>query len=557
MRGIQDTSTDTYRKIMGNGLTYEVPKFQRDYSWNTEHWDDLWQDLMALHEGEESAHYMGYLVLQTSDDKRYRIIDGQQRITTISILILATLQRLAGWETDGVDAARNRLRREQLRNSYIGFLDAVSLVPTSKLQLNRNNNNFYQTYLVPLQPIPIRGLNASERLMKRCFKYFKDRIAAKFSDGEMLTRFVDKFVDQLFFTVITVGDDLNAYKVFETLNARGVKLSSADLLKNYLFSLVDAGGTTHPAEFEQLESLWAEMIAKLGGEKLPDFLRYYWNSRNKLTRSSYLFKRIKQRIHTKQQVFQTLRELVTAADVYIALRNPYDEFWKGDKTIQRSLSELRLFGARQTYALLMSGYEKLNDSRFKILLRSCVVFYFRYNIIGGGNPGDEERLFNEVANDIQQNERFTPDRLRSLYPNDEQFSRDFANKSFTTSPRNLKLIKYILTRIENHLRGTDLDVISDRNSVEHILPQQPGEEWVLDDAAIERMRERLGNTTLLERGKNRDLKNIGYAAKREVFAKSEFAMTQRIAEEYADWNEAAVNQHQHWLAKQAGAVWRM
>ena len=62
MKGIQGTSNDTYRKLMGNGLRYVIPKFQRDYSWETEHWDDLWQDILLIIENEENEHYMGYLL---------------------------------------------------------------------------------------------------------------------------------------------------------------------------------------------------------------------------------------------------------------------------------------------------------------------------------------------------------------------------------------------------------------------------------------------------------------------------------------------------------------
>lgn len=93
MKGIRDTSSDTYRQLMGNGLRYEIPKFQMDYSWDTEHWDDLWQDICSLNV-DESEHYMGYLVLQSSDNKNFQIIDGQQRLTTMSILILAVLKCL-------------------------------------------------------------------------------------------------------------------------------------------------------------------------------------------------------------------------------------------------------------------------------------------------------------------------------------------------------------------------------------------------------------------------------------------------------------------------------
>lgn len=82
MQGIKDTSNWTFRRLLGNGLRYSIPKYQRDYSWDSEQWSDLWYDVMQmLHEAD--SHYMGYLVLQTNDDKNYQVIDGQQRITYI------------------------------------------------------------------------------------------------------------------------------------------------------------------------------------------------------------------------------------------------------------------------------------------------------------------------------------------------------------------------------------------------------------------------------------------------------------------------------------------
>ena len=92
-----NTANNTFRQLMGNGLLYRVPPFQRDYSWSADEWDDLWQDFLSLHTTEEEPiHYMGYLVLQSSDSKRFDIIDGQQRITTISIYeanIIVRIQR--------------------------------------------------------------------------------------------------------------------------------------------------------------------------------------------------------------------------------------------------------------------------------------------------------------------------------------------------------------------------------------------------------------------------------------------------------------------------------
>ena len=201
-----NTQNSTFRQLLGNGLSYHVPPFQRDYSWTEDEWDDLWQDILGLFEADgESAHYMGYLVLQSSDSKRFDIIDGQQRLTTISVLILAGLGHLQDLVLAGHDAQNNAKRKEQLQNSYIGYIDPVSLVPRSKLELNRHNNRFYQTYLVPLEKLPQRGLNASEHQLRKAFNWFKDKLKARCGmtagRGREIAALLDSLVDKLFFTV--------------------------------------------------------------------------------------------------------------------------------------------------------------------------------------------------------------------------------------------------------------------------------------------------------------------------------------------------------------------
>ena len=171
-----NTSNSTFRQLMGSGMRYHVPRFQRDYSWGEDEWDDLWQDITILFsENDDSVHYMGYLVLQSSDNKMFDIIDGQQRITTISIIILSGLYFIKKLIDDGIEPENNIKRQEQLRNSYIGYLDPVTLVPQSKLELNRHNDKFYQNYLVTLDKLPSRGLNASEHQLRKAFLWFCDK----------------------------------------------------------------------------------------------------------------------------------------------------------------------------------------------------------------------------------------------------------------------------------------------------------------------------------------------------------------------------------------------
>ncbi|MEM9985813.1 MAG: DUF262 domain-containing protein, partial [Bacteroidota bacterium] len=212
MKGIQDTSSSTLRQLLGNGLRYNIPKFQRDYSWTNEQWDDLWQDIEAVRQGDEPAHYLGYLVLQTQDDKSYKVIDGQQRMTTLSLLIIAIIKVLDDLVMSGIDPEKNKLRRDTFRNSYVGYLDPVSLVAVNKLSLNRNNDDFYRQKIVPLQTLPSRGLNSSEKLMRNCFGWFYSKIKQQFTTGESIASYLDEIIDRLFFTVITVNDELNAFR---------------------------------------------------------------------------------------------------------------------------------------------------------------------------------------------------------------------------------------------------------------------------------------------------------------------------------------------------------
>ena len=87
------TSNDSYRQLLAGGSVFRIPRFQRDYSWKEEHWEDLWSDILELMgDRETDAHYMGYLVLQPKADNSLDIIDGQQRMTTLSLLVLSSLR---------------------------------------------------------------------------------------------------------------------------------------------------------------------------------------------------------------------------------------------------------------------------------------------------------------------------------------------------------------------------------------------------------------------------------------------------------------------------------
>lgn len=557
MKGIQGTSNKTYRQLMGNGLRYEIPKFQRDYSWEAEHWDDLWQDIRALLADEDNEHYMGYLVLQTSNNKEFQIIDGQQRLTTMSLLILSTLKCLKELVDSGIEAENNLKRKDSLLNSYIGYVDPVTLISNNKLKLNRNSDDYYKQHLVLLKELPLRNTNSSEKQMRECFNWYYDRIKKEFNTGESLAAFIDNIVDKLFFTVIEVTDQLNAFKVFETLNARGVQLSSADLLKNYLFFVVDET-KPHISEIEELENIWSKIVGKLGEQKFEDYLRYYWNSINKSVGKKNLFKNVKGNIKSKEQVFELIRNLNDTADLYLAIQNPEDEFWRDKPDIRKSLKELKLFQIRQINSLFLSALRNLEVENFKKLAKICSVISFRYNIIGGLNPNAQEDVYNTVALKISSNKRFEVADFQTIYVSDLNFENDFSTKEFRNTTRNHKIVKYILSKIEVYQHKNEIDPESDLFTIEHILPENADDTWGnFTFEEINRSVYRMGNLTLLERKLNREAGQKGYVEKKVLFAQSNSELTKTLPDNFNTWNEDKLAARQRELAKHAKAIWKI
>ena len=560
-----NASNSTFRQLMGNGLTYHVPRFQRDYSWAGEEWNDLWQDIMALADDpDEPPNYMGYLVLQSDDERRFDIIDGQQRITTLSLLVLAAISHLQGLSCEPDDGSA--LRAEQLRSSYIGFLDLVSLSAESKLHLNRNNDRFYQEYMVPLKSTTMHGLNASERLLLKSLKFFAEQIKQYAADdGERVAKLMDDIADRLLFTVIKVTDELNAFKVFETLNARGVRLSTTDLLKNYLFSIASES-RSHQKDLDTMEHQWESIVGTLAGLRFPDFLRTYWNSRHKLARKAGLFKVIKKSVADRGNAFALIHDLREQAGIYRALRNPADELWHADRQSGAEIRTLDMFGVVQPLPLLLAAFIKFHESDrdgFRSIVRAIGILSFRYNIICGRAHSEQERLYNTVAMQITDGQMTTShdaiQALRPLYPDDDIFRNAFAAKTLrTTTRRNKNIAQYILLKLHEHLTGNPMDPHSDAVSLEHIMPENPGDGWQrIGDFDHEASLYMLGNMTLLETPINRELGNAEYHDKRPRYEQSAIAMTKAIATEYAEWNPDKIASRQQWMAKQATAIWRI
>lgn len=499
---------------------------------------------------------MGYLVLQAEENRELVVIDGQQRLSTISFIILASLKVLKELEEKGIEPEDNKQRRELLYNNFIGFVDPKTLLSENKLKLNRHNDAFYRHTMVRLSEFPRRGLNASEKLMKDCFLFFHEKISQEYgSSGVSVIDFVDMVVDKLFFTVVRVDDEANAYKVFETLNARGVQLSSTDLLKNYLFSVIDKDGV-HEASLEEAERLWEHLIVRLGDSKLPKFVRSSWNSRNPLARDKELFKRVKESIQNQTDAFAFIQLLREDIDIYIALQDPEDEFWKDGqyREAKEYIREMRLYRAKQHIPLMMRVYNQCSFGFFLKILRWCSVIIFRYNVIRGENPNELERVYNNASLKVEGDESLTERDFRKVYIDDETFEYDFAQKSFGKQSHDIA--KFVLSKIEKQNYQCPMD--HDALTIEHILPQNPNENgWAyFSDEEVEKYSERLGNLALLEKNLNKDAQNKAFMEKKYIYEKSSVQSVTKLCEEET-WGPDNIVRRQKHMARVAKTIWRI
>ncbi len=558
-----NTRDINFLDLIGNGKIYRVPAFQRDYSWEEEQWEDLWNDISELRLKGTERHYMGALVVEAKTDREFKIIDGQQRIATLTILALAVIARLHQMAANGVDADANTERAKGLRNKFIGEKDPASLVESSKLYLNESDNAFFQDYLVQLrEPRNPRGLSKSNRLLWGCFQYFAaqvNQVPEFATDGEALARLLSESVArQLLFILITVDDELNAYMVFETLNARGLELSSTDLLKNYLFSRVQV-----LADLEALQRRWRTLITVIRQERFPEFLRYHLLCEQPKIRSQRLFKMIRERVQTPQQVFELMEALEDKGELYAALSDPNHSYWVEHPNCRPYIRELNLFRVKQMTPLLFASWSKLSKDDFAAVLMLVSVISFRYSVVGGLNTNALEPLYHQAAKAVLNGSAATPravfQTLRSIYVDDRKFEQDFAALVVDTSNQHKRLAKYILCRVEEDKASRPCDPDTDPATIEHILPENPADVWSETFAKDkwEANVYRLGNLTLLEAAMNRTVGNLEYAQKRDAYSRSIYATTKKIAEDAPEqWTPELLEARQQAMAKRAVHIWR-
>lgn len=318
------------------------------------------------------------------------------------------------------------------------------------------------------------------------------------------------------------------------------------------------------ADLEALHRRWLSLIATLQQERFPEFLRFHMQTLHPQVRSARLFKLIRDRVRTPEDVFVLMEALEARAELFAALSDPNHEYWDEAPDAKVSVRELVLFRVRQMTPLLFAAWERLSRADFASVLRLVSVISFRYTVVSELNPNALEPAYFAASRAVLDGAARSPSevfrRLEAIYVSDESFREAMRSLTVQTSGQSRRLSKYLLARLETDASGRDCNPDTDPGTVEHILPEHPAEVW--EESIPRSHREaavyRLGNLTLLEASTNRNRGNAAYCEKVAAYAASTYALTRAIADlAPEEWTIELLHERQRRLAARAVHVWRV
>jgi hypothetical protein len=546
-----------------------VPTHQRDYKWDNERVAKFYEDLVAAMDRGDRFYFIGLMVFMREGD-RLRVLDGQQRLAT-AIIIFSAIRAWTGGSGGDIDTAG------RIQYDFVGRAEYGEQKPEPKLVLNRNNDDKFQKYVV--HGSPLAELKAELRKTNKnhpnyqlldSVQYIHDCIAKEveaINDAKETAAYFAKLIrflrDSVMVVRLTVPNESNAFRVFETLNDRGMDLSAIDLLKNYLFGL--AFDESQEC-LNQMEHRWSQLTGTLTEYRQEDFLKVYWTSRHGRTQLDRVFDDVKESCKTSSSAVDLSIDLLEASEHYVALDSPGDPTWMPYPfEVRELIRDLDIIGSKQVRPVIMAAIKKFEIGAMERLLRLLETISVRWQLIGEERTGALEIQCAKLAQLIWagtvNNGTDAFRAIQAIYLDDKQFQEKFANKD---DMPNQKAV-YLLRKIENYDRSIRLGASAKdltphpAITLEHILPKNPGDEWTAELAAdpkfVEDCALRLGNMCLMPESRNRDAARWGFDRKKPLYDTSDLGTTKQVTE-YDLWNRDAVEKRQVWLAARAVTVWR-
>lgn len=522
---------------------YVIPLFQRTYSWTSKEWDVLWKDLIELCESENPrTHFIGSIVSMPTVSvpegvAKFLLIDGQQRLTTIFILL--TLLRNKARETQRQDFAEE-INNTLLVNPYKKDNDFYKLMPTQTDRLTYNNF--------------INGkANDKESQLTRAYSFFEKKL-------RQVTFEHDKFkkVITSYFSVVSIvldADD-NPYLVFESLNAKGRPLTQADLIRNYFFMRI------HIDNQEGVyKDYWHPMQTALN-DNLTEYIRHYQMRDGSIIKQNDVYYSLKEKVSPLNAI-DYLKELHQYSVYYQRLIFP--EF-EPEKDLQKYFRRLNRIEVTTAYPLLLNFYgiyasKKISKDDFVEVLKTIENYLIR-RFVCNIPTNQLNKIFPTIYPLLLVNyqDNFA-DGVKAIlqnkgYPKDAEFySRFMETKFYGAGDRQTKT-KLILETIEESFAHKE-SVPFDNLTIEHVMPQTLSEWWQNHlgndwEETHELFLHTIGNLTLT--AYNTEMSNDDFLTKKKTYEESHIELNKYFSPR-SSWKRADMEERAEGLSRQALSIW--
>jgi uncharacterized protein with ParB-like and HNH nuclease domain len=505
---------------------YRVPRFQRPYSWERVQVEEFWNDAITEN---LSDYFIGNFVV-FADKNAFGVVDGQQRLTTITLLLCALRNE---FKAEGYLAlaagAHSLIERTDISNDKFYVLRTETSYPYLQEHIQKFDSE--------PEANPIVG--PEEELLKAAYDYLQENIRSivtgikkqaslsepkkKSQIKEELTKVRDKLLGlKLIYTELENDDD--AYVIFETLNTRGKDLTLSDMVKSHFSRLLkpkNKGVDIAKDKWSELNEIFEESQVELS---VSSFIHHHWLSRYEYLPEKKLFKALRKRINADNAAI-FLDDLLTESKIYRQIHEISFRKWsKEEKGIRDSLSAMNLFKIRQQLPLVLSVMRHYDDRKLSIkvvrkVLSAIENFHFVFTAVTSSrSSGGISLMYALAARDLyaatttQARESVLKqfeNKLHSKKPSYEEFEAKFLELKYSSKfTKQKNLVRYILTRAYQH-NSTGIAVDPDQMTIEHLGPERPAKASGLKDNDVAA----LGNLILVDQKLNNKLANKSFAEK--------------------------------------------
>lgn len=567
---------DTIKTVLSRGeYRFKVPEYQRQYAWQEAQWEDMWNDIMEVMENGGS-HFLGSIVV-VKEDKPFdeldilEIVDGQQRLVTISLILCLIRERFKQANQDDWDLDFNPSERAERIDIRYLYKEDEQMQNHPNITLSTFDNEEYQEILNGRLPE-----NENSQLIEAS-QFFLQKISDLSLEEVEDAR--TRLVNSMTLVTIECNNEESAFKLFETLNDRGLDLTAVDLMKNHLFSLATQADNDE-LDYEQIKKDWEDIIRIVKPElsKPVRFFRHYMMPAedpdiSEAISSYKLYDRfcevLDNDIHESDTTIQGyIADMKSKASLYVDIVNAdTDEFsGQANRTINRYLENLNILGATQERTLLLRLFSEIENSNELIRGLSVIEsFIFRWRATSQTTGTDVDEVHATLCSMVFDH----PDpigelreKLGAKAPSDSEVRVAITTNDF---PRNERT-RYILSKIETESYSKDQSKVINPATVEieHIAPRKSFDAdkysaWIeyLDcgKETFEEYCNQIGNLTLLNERMNARAQDEPFAQKKREYESSDFEMTKGIAKEYDNWSTNEIETRTKLLADKAASIW--